>query len=235
MEVTVVVPTYNEAENLPVLADQLFGLPVEGLKLLVIDDNSPDGTGQVAEMLGDRYPGKVEIIHREGKLGLGTAYVRGFMHAIATGSDFIVQMDADLSHSPTYIPAMLDKLAEADVVVGSRYVRGGGVDPNWSPLRKLLSWWGSVYSRAALGLSVHDATGGFKCFRASALRDLGLERIASSGYAFQVEMNYLCHRKGYRVAEVPILFVDRTMGKSKMSLKIAFEAAWRVWQIKWRY
>ncbi|MBI2865622.1 MAG: polyprenol monophosphomannose synthase [Chloroflexi bacterium] len=235
MPVTVVVPTYNEAENLPVLAGQLFSLPVEGLTLLVVDDGSPDGTGQVAEALDDRYPGRVEVIHREGKLGLGTAYVRGFTHALAKGSDFVVQMDADLSHSPDYIPGMLAKLEDADVVVGSRYVSGGGVDANWSPLRKVLSWWGSAYSRFVLGLNIHDTTGGFKAFRAAALRALPLTRIASSGYAFQVEMNYLCKKRGLTVAEVPIIFADRTMGKSKMSVKIALEAAWRVWQIKWRY
>lgn len=235
MEVMVVVPTYNEAQNLPALAEQLFSLPIEGLKLLVIDDNSPDGTGEVAETLAQRYQGRVEVIHREGKLGLGTAYVRGFTHALERGAQYIVQMDADLSHSPAYIPLMLEKLEDADVAVGSRYVPGGRIDANWSLLRKLLSWWGSVYSRAVLGLGVHDPTGGFKCFRASALRGLDVQRIASSGYAFQVEVNYLCQKNGYKVAEVPIVFHDRTRGKSKMSLGIAFEAAWRVWQIKWRH
>ncbi|MDO8672440.1 MAG: polyprenol monophosphomannose synthase [Dehalococcoidia bacterium] len=234
MAVTVIVPTYNEAQNLPILAEQLFALPIEGLSLLVIDDNSPDGTGQIAETLADKYQGRVEVIHREGKLGLGTAYVRGFTHALGKGANTVVQMDADLSHSPSYIPKMLARLEEADVVIGSRYVSGGGVDSNWSPLRKVLSRWGSIYSRALLGLHMHDTTGGFRCFRASALKDIHVERIASNGYVFQVEVIYLCQKVGLRIAEVPILFLERTNGTSKMSSKIAFEAAWRVWQIKLR-
>ncbi len=232
----VVLPTYNEAENLPEIVSAIFELNIDRTEILIIDDNSPDGTGQIADELAAKSQGGVRVIHREGKLGLGTAYIVGFRYALEHGADYVVQMDSDFSHPPKYIPIMLEAIKDCDVVIGSRYVKGGGVDSKWSPLRRFLSWWGnSVYARLILGLSVHDATGGFKCFRREALAKLDLDNIKSQGYAFQVEVNYACQKKGYRVKEIPIIFPDRVKGKSKMSAAIALEAALRVWQIKWRY
>lgn len=236
MKLMVVLPTYNEAENLPEIVSAIFELNIDRTEILIIDDNSPDGTGQIADELAAKSQGGVNVIHRQGKLGLGTAYVVGFRYALEHGADYVVQMDSDLSHPPKYIPIMLEAIKDCDVVVGSRYIKGGGVDSKWSPLRRFLSWWGnSVYARLILGLSVHDATGGFKCFRREALAKLDLDKIRSQGYAFQVEVNYACQKKGYRVKEIPIIFPDRVKGKSKMSAAIALEAALRVWQIKWRY
>lgn len=236
MKLMVVLPTYNEAENLPAIISAIFALNVDRTEIVVIDDNSPDGTGRIADDLAVQSNGAIHVIHRPGKMGLGTAYVIGFRYALDHGADYIVQMDADFSHPPRYIPLMLEAIADNDVVIGSRYVQGGGVDAKWSPIRRFLSWWGnSVYARLILGLKVHDATGGFKCFRREALAGLDLDKIRSQGYAFQVEMNYACQKKGYRIKEIPIIFPDRVKGKSKMSLGIALEAALRVWQIKWRY
>jgi dolichol-phosphate mannosyltransferase len=234
--IMVVVPTYNEAENLPALFKALFGLGLENLKVLVVDDNSPDGTGQIAEQLAaDDYPGKVEVLHRPGKQGLGTAYVTGFKHALTRGAAYVVEMDADFSHDPQVVKEFVRVIQSADVTVGSRYVVGGSIDERWKLIRRIISRGGSIYARAILGLKVKDTTAGFKMFRAEVLRKLPLEKVRSNGYAFQVEMAYLCQKNGFKVVEVPIHFNDRTLGKSKMSGKIAIEAAWRVWQIKFRY
>jgi dolichol-phosphate mannosyltransferase len=236
LTVYVVVPTYNEADNLAALAEHLLALEVPGLKLLVVDDASPDGTGDIADELARAHPGQIEVMHRTGKLGLGTAYVAGFRHALAAGADYVVQMDADFSHSPAYVPRLLEEARRYDVVVGSRYVAGGSTDKRWSVWRYLLSWWANqCYSRLILGLNVRDATAGFKCFRRQVLEAIDLNGVGSSGYIFQVEMAYLCERLGFRVLEVPIHFEDRRIGKSKMSIPVKLEAAWRVWQIKWRY
>lgn len=235
MKTTVVMPTYNEASNLAQMVGRILALPAGNLCVLVVDDNSPDGTGRIADGLAARNPGRVSVMHRAGKLGLGTAYVQGFKRALEEGADRMIQMDVDFSHNPDYLPVMLDRARDYDVVVGSRYVQGGRVDDRWSVWRKALSWWGSVYSRAVLGLKVHDTTAGFKCFRREVLESLNLDGVLSNGYAFQIEMAYLCERKGYRICEVPIVFLDRTQGKSKMSVKIALEASLRVWQIRWRY
>lgn len=236
LTVYVVVPTYNEADNLPLLAQQLLALPVPGLHLLVIDDASPDGTGALADELARRHPDRVSVMHRPGKLGLGTAYIAGFRRALAAGADYVVQMDADFSHSPDYVPVMLEEAQRHDIVVGSRYVPGGGTDERWSLWRYLLSWWANrIYSRAILGLEVKDATAGFKCFRRRVLEAIDLERVGSSGYIFQVEMAYLCQRLGFDAHEVPIYFEDRRIGRSKMSVPVKLEAAWRVWQIRMRY
>ena len=229
------MPTYNEAENLPKMVETLLSLGVDNLDVLVVDDNSPDGTGDIAEELARKYPKRVDVVHRQGKMGLGTAYITGFRHALKNGASFIFEMDADFSHPPEIIPTILGKMVNYDVVVGSRYVAGGRVDSRWSLFRKFLSWGGNVYSRMVTGLRVQDTTAGFKCFRRSALEGLDLGKVRSDGYAFQVEMAYACQKKGYRVAEVPISFNDRTLGRSKMSLHIILEAMWRVWQIKWRY
>lgn len=235
-KVVVVVPTYNESENLPKLLKALYALQIEGLQVLVVDDNSPDKTGEMAEQLAQEdYPGKLEVIHRPGKMGLGTAYITGFTHALRRGATHIVEMDADFSHDPQVLKKFMEVTRRSDVAVGSRYVAGGSIDEKWSLLRRFISKGGSIYARAVLGLRVHDTTAGFKMFRASALRKLPLEKVRSNGYAFQVEMAYLCQKNGLRVVEVPIHFTDRREGKSKMSTKIALEAAWRVWQIKFRY
>ncbi|MFN8534771.1 MAG: polyprenol monophosphomannose synthase [Dehalococcoidia bacterium] len=233
----VVLPTYNEVQNLPVMADTLLGLDIAecDLSVLVVDDNSPDGTGRLADRLAQESGGRIQVLHRPGKLGLGRAYVDGFHHAIEAGADLILEMDADFSHNPKYLPSMVAAIADADVVVGSRYVRGGMVDPTWPVWRKFISWWGSAYARMILRLRVHDATAGFKLFRRDVLERLPLAETRSNGYAFQIEIAYLCERAGFRVVEIPIVFDDRTVGASKMSPAIAIEASWRVWQIKRRY
>lgn len=232
--VAVVVPTYNEAENLPELARRLFALDIPGLKLIIVDDNSPDGTGEVARGLSEQLDGRLEVIQRQGKQGLGTAYVAGFSQALAQGARYVFQMDADLSHAPEYIPAMLEKLEQADVVVGSRYTRGGGVDREWSLKRRLLSYFANLGIRLVAGLRVKDATSGFKGFRDSALRSLDLARMRCTGFAFQAEVAHACQRLGYRVLEYPIIFAERTKGRSKMSLGIILEAFWRLLPLRWR-
>lgn len=236
MKITVVVPTYNEAKNLPALAAELWALELPDLHLLVVDDGSPDGTGEVAEGLAERKPGGVTVIQRGGKHGLGSAYLEGFNRALKDGADAIVQMDADFSHSPKYIPDMVAQLKEYDVVVGSRYVAGGSLDERWGMGRYLLSWWAnSVYTRFILGVKVKDATAGFKAWRRATLLGLNMENIHSSGYDFQVEMAYVCEKLGYRVLEIPIHFEDRRIGQSKMSIPVKIEAALRVWDIRVRH
>ena len=232
----VVIPTYNESDNLPAIAAELFAQPVEHLEILVVDDASPDGTGQVADSLAGRYADRVHVIHRPARLGLGTAYATGFKYALAHGADCIVQMDADFSHSPDYIPQFLEALQEYDVVVGSRYVAGGELDEQWGMGRYFLSWFAnSVYTRLVLGLRVRDATAGFKCFRRRVLETIDLDRLHSNAYVFQVEMARLCEKLGFRVVELPILFEDRRIGRSKMTAPTKLEAAWRVLEIRWRH
>jgi len=232
-----VIPTYNEAENLPPLLKALFALPKQGfppVHVLVVDDNSPDGTGQLAERLRERYPG-LYVLHRPGKQGLGRAYVAGFHWAFERGYPVIGQMDADFSHEPRYLPAMARALEKADLVIGSRYVPGGGVDRHWAWYRKALSAWGNFYARTILSLPVRDVTGGYRLWRASLLRRLPWDRIDAQGYAFQIETLYTAYRLGARVREVPIYFPDRRQGRSKLSLAVQLEAAWRVWWMRWLY
>jgi dolichol-phosphate mannosyltransferase len=232
----VVVPTYNEADNLPAMAGELLALDLPGLEILIVDDNSPDGTGEIADDLVGRHPNHVHVLHRPGKLGLGTAYIAGFGYALEHGADLIVQMDADFSHSPSYIPQFIEAIDGYDVVVGSRYVAGGRTDERWSWWRYLLSWWAnSVYTRVILGVKVKDATAGFKCWRRTTLEGIGLERVRSNGYVFQVEMAYLTEKHGYRVLELPIYFEDRRIGQSKMTVPVKIEAALRTWQLRWRH
>jgi dolichol-phosphate mannosyltransferase len=245
IRLTIVIPTYNEAENLPALAEALFQLGLPGLQLLIVDDNSPDGTGVVADELAARHHAftgenrrpPIQVIHRSSKGGLGTAYVAGMLRALADGADFVLQMDADFSHSPAYIPQMLGVMlaTNADVVIGSRYVPGGTLDEGWGWWRRLLSRWANLYSRMILGLRIRDMTAGFKLWRRSALQDIGLAEIRSNGYSFQVEMAYLCERLGYRLIEIPIHFEDRRIGRSKLDIPVKLESAWRTWQIRWRY
>jgi dolichol-phosphate mannosyltransferase len=236
MTTIVVIPTYNEADNLPALTAELLQLAVPDLQLLVVDDDSPDGTGKVADELVQRYPGRVHVIHRSGKLGLGTAYITGFTKALDLGADYVIQMDADFSHSPKYILEMLEKIKDYDVVVGSRYVGGGELDERWSWWRWLLSWWANVvWTRVILGVQTKDATAGFKCWRRSALQRIGLERITSNGYVFQVEMAYVSEKLNFRILEIPIYFEDRRIGQSKMTVPVKIEAALRVFEIRWRH
>ncbi len=236
MKIMVVIPTYNEATNLPAIVGELWSLGLDSLEVLVVDDDSPDGTGQIADELAEQYPERFHVIHRQGKLGLGTAYLTGFRYALEHGADYIIQMDADFSHSPSYIPAMLEKCQEYDVVVGSRYVPGGQLDEKWSFWRHFLSWWAnSIYARLILNLKVRDATAGFKCWRRGVLEAIDFDQITSNGYVFQVEMAYVTEKLGFRVYELPIYFEDRRIGRSKMTIPVKFEAAWRVWEIRWRH
>ena len=243
VRLTVVIPTYNEADNLPAMAEALLDLPVPQLQLLVVDDNSPDGTGEIADDLAARYNAgdpprpRILVLHRPGKAGLGTAYVAGMRRALQDGADFVVQMDADFSHSPAYIPQMLGVMlaTDADVVIGSRYVPGGSLDEGWSAWRRFVSWWANLYSRAILGLRIRDMTAGFKLWRREALLGIDLEQVRSNGYSFQVEMAYLCEKLGYHLVEIPIHFEDRRIGQSKLDIPVKLDSAWRTWQIRWRY
>lgn len=234
MRIGIVLPTYNEAENLSKLVSVLFSLPLD-LFVLVVDDNSPDGTGRVADELSDRHPGRMAVLHRAGKLGLRSAYIEGFREAFARGADAIVQMDADYSHDPAVLPEMANRLASHEVVIGSRYVKGGSLASRWPAWRKALSAFGNFYARTILGFPLHDVTTGYRMWRREALQDMPLDRIRSNGYIFLVEMAYVAFLMGYDIFEVPIHFADRRWGKSKMSLKIQLEAAIRIWDVWWHY
>ena len=236
VETLVVIPTYNEAGNLPTLIAELQALGVPGLAVLVVDDHSPDGTGQVADTLAERFPGVVYVRHRPEKQGLGRAYVDGFGQALNMGAGYIVQMDADFSHPPPAILTMLAVIQECDVVVGSRYVPGGELDERWGWWRRFLSWWANeVWSRGLLRLQAHDITAGFKCWRRATLLGIGLDRVGCNGYAFQVEMAYLTERLGYVAKEIPIYFEDRRIGKSKMSSMVKLQGAAEVLRIWYRH
>ena len=235
-KIFVVIPTYNEADNLPLMADELWALNIAGLSVVVVDDNSPDGTGRIADELAEQRPGTLFVLHRPRKEGLGAAYICGFQWALQQGADVIIQMDCDFSHSPEHIPQMLYELRNCDVVVGSRYVGGGQIDERWETGRYLLSWWAnSVYTRLLLNLNVKDATAGFKCWRADVLRGINLELISSFGYSFQFEMAYITEKLGYCIKEIPIYFEDRRIGRSKLTIPIKIEAALRAWLILWQY
>jgi len=217
----IVIPTYNEAENLESLISAISGLDA-GFEILVVDDNSPDGTGEIADRLSQELP-KIHVLHRPGKMGLGTAYVEGFRWAIAREYDYIFEMDCDFSHHPSYLPTFLTEIASADLVIGSRYVDGGST-PSWGFLRKFISRGGNFFARAMLGLRTHDCTGGFRCYRRSMLQRVPWDEIRLQGYGFQVGAAYYVERLGGRIVEFPIVFEDRRAGKSKMSLKIVIEA-----------
>lgn len=217
----IVIPTYNECENLERLVREILGLEC-GVSLLIVDDNSPDGTGEIADRLSDEFP-RVHARHREGKLGLGTAYVYGFGEALDMGADCVFEMDADFSHDPRYIPQFLAAIADHDVVIGSRYVEGGGTE-NWGFIREFISRGGSAYTKLLTGIDLKDTTGGFRCYRREVLETVDFGRIGASGYAFQVEMAYVCTLHGFDVFELPIVFTDRRVGQSKMSKGIVWEA-----------
>jgi dolichol-phosphate mannosyltransferase len=237
MATTVVIPTYNEAENLPALVEALDGLDLPDLRVLVVDDSSPDGTGRLAEELGERLrrgdEPLVRVLHRPQKQGLGRAYVAGMTRALEDGADFVVQMDADFSHEPAEIPKMLAALERtgAGVVIGSRYVPGGSLDPDWTRARRWLSQWANFYARTILRMKVRDITAGFKLWRREALLAVDLARITSDGYAFQIEMNWEVRRRGYEIVEIPIYFRERREGASKMSFHVQAEAAIRPFQL----
>jgi dolichol-phosphate mannosyltransferase len=234
MTITIVLPTYNEAENLPKLVSALLSLPLD-LAVLVVDDHSPDGTGEIADQLATLHPGKVSVLHRTGKLGLRSAYMQGFRKAFEAGASAVVQMDADFSHDPLVIPEMARRIESYDVVIGSRYVKGGSLDERWPAWRKLLSAFGNFYARTILSFPLRDVTTGFRMWRREALQNMPLDRIRSSGYIFLVEMAYIAYLMKYKISEVPIHFADRRWGKSKMSLKIQLEAAVRIWDVWWHY
>lgn len=225
----VIIPTYNERENIEPLLERLLSLPIQ-LRILVVDDNSPDGTGTYVEEYSKKDP-RVGVLKRPGKMGLGSAYRAGFKHAIQQDVDVVFEMDADFSHFPDALHDFLKAITDADVVVGSRYINGVTV-VHWPLRRLILSYGANVYTRIVTGLPLRDATGGFKCFRREALAAIDLDRVKSDGYAFQIEMNYKCWRKGFRLKEIPITFVDRRAGVSKMNKKIIWEAVWMVWRLR---
>jgi len=235
VRLTIVVPTYNEAENLPTLVSALFALPLQEFSLLTVDDNSPDGTGKIADRLASEHPGRMNVLHRAGKLGLGTAYTNGFHQAIQAGAEVIGQMDADFSHPPEKIIELMEAIQSCDVAMGSRYTPGGSVDERWPLWRKGLSAFGNTYARLILGIPARDVTGGFRIWRRETLLAMPLDQVRSSGYAFQVEITYIAYRLGFRLKEVPIYFADRKWGRSKMSFQIQKEAAIRVWQMRYEY
>ena len=234
-EVVVVLPTYQEADNLPVIMKVLMELPLPSMRVLVVDDNSPDGTGKIAERLSEHYGrNRIRVVHRQGKEGLGKAYLDGMRRAIRAGAEFVVQMDSDLSHGPEYLPGMLGTLlsTEADAVIGSRYVVGASVGNDWPWHRKALSAFANAYVRALLHLGIRDVTAGYKMWRTSALEAIGLHNVRSDGYSFQVEMNYRARLRGLKIVELPIHFSERLAGESKMSFKVQLESAVMPFRLK---
>jgi dolichol-phosphate mannosyltransferase len=232
LQVTVIVPTYNERENIEPLVTQLLALPT-AVHVIVVDDNSPDGTGEIADRLATESERRVGVIHRAGKLGLGTAYIAGFKRALAEGADLVCTMDADFSHNPRYIPAMVDKINQGnDLVIGSRYVRGGGAS-GCTFDRKFLSWGANAFARTMLGLRAHDTTAGFRCYRREVLAGMDLDEIKASGYSFLIEMLYRVRRRGWQVGEVPIIFENRRLGTSKISKGEVIRALGTVLRLAW--
>ncbi|MDD4902560.1 MAG: polyprenol monophosphomannose synthase [Patescibacteria group bacterium] len=235
MKTIIVIPTYNEKNNLAGLVKEIFSLAMENLSVIIVDDNSPDGTGILADNLAEEMAG-VEVIHRPIKSGLGSAYVAGFKLALACGADYIMEMDADFSHDCRYLPVFLREMNDADLVLGSRYVKGGAI-VNWGLTRRLVSLLGNIYARSILAVPIRDLTGGFKCYRRAVLEKIDLDRLDSQGYVFQIETTYLALKQGYKVKEIPIVFTEREAGKSKFNFKIFFEALVRVIFLKfgnWR-
>lgn len=229
MTAIVVVPTYNEKENIEVLVQQILAQDIN-LQVVIVDDNSPDGTGVLADKMA-MINNRIHVLHRRAKLGLGSAYRDGFRFALAKGADYIIEMDADFSHDPQNLVLFLDKIKESDFVVGSRYLHGVSV-VNWPIRRLMLSYFANVYTRFVTGLLISDCTSGFKCFRREVIEAIDLDSIKSDGYSFQIEMKYRCIEKGFKAAEIPIIFVDRHSGTSKMSKKIVREAIFMVWKLR---
>jgi dolichol-phosphate mannosyltransferase len=226
----VIIPTYNERDNIGVLLDQLLALPY-GLEVLVVDDSSPDGTARLVEERKARDP-RIHLLERPGKMGLGSAYRDGFRYALDRGAEYVFEMDADFSHDPVAIGEFLKNAQEVDLVLGSRYLNGSVSVVNWPLSRLILSYAANVYARWITGLPVWDTTGGYKCFRRRALEAVRLERVRSDGYAFQIEMSYKVWKRGLAIREIPIMFVDRRAGVSKMNRRIIWEALWMVWRLR---
>ena len=227
----VIIPTYNERENVRRIIDHV--LKQDGrIEVLIVDDGSPDGTGQIVAELEAADP-RVHLFERAKKMGLGTAYIAGFRWALERDYQYIMEMDADFSHDPSHLPQFLRAIQNADLVLGSRYQQGRVTVVNWPITRLILSYSANLYARAVTGLPVWDATGGFKCFRRSVLEAIDLSRVRSNGYAFQIEMSFRAWKRGFRIVEIPIVFVDRTEGTSKMSKSIVREAIWMVWRLRW--
>jgi dolichol-phosphate mannosyltransferase len=235
MKTTVVIPTYNEADNVRSMTQALLALALPTSDILIVDDDSPDGTGRIADELVTQHPEQVNVMHRTGLRGLGRAYLDGFRWALDHGAEAIVQMDCDFSHAPDDVPRLLSHLPGYDLVIGSRYVEGGEVDEDWELGRVFLSWWANLYSRVILGCQVRDITAGFKAWRRETVEGINLDEIHSQGYVFQVEMAFVAERLGYRALEIPIYFEDRRIGESKMTIPVKIEAALRVWEIWWRW
>jgi dolichol-phosphate mannosyltransferase len=230
MKTLIIIPTYNEIENLKKLTQDIFSYVDAQTHILIVDDNSPDGTGDLADVLAQANS-RIHVMHRAGKLGLGTAYVAGFKYALENGYDVIFEMDSDFSHDPRYLPLFQQEIEKYDAVLGSRYVPGGGT-VNWGLGRRILSKGGSLYARLMLGLPIQDLTGGYNCWRRSVLEAIGPSSLKSDGYSFQIEIKYRAHSKGFRIKEIPIVFEDRHLGKSKMNKKIVFEAIFRVFKMR---
>jgi dolichol-phosphate mannosyltransferase len=227
----VIVPTFNERENVSRLTECVLAQDPR-LEVLIVDDGSPDGTGAIADQMAAASP-RVHVIHRERKLGLGTAYIAGFRWALERGFAYVFEMDADFSHDPAHLPEFLKAIRDADLVLGSRYRDNKVTVVNWPMTRLLLSFFANVYAKVVTGLRLFDSTGGFKCFRREVLEAIDLESVRSNGYAFQIEMSFRAWKKGFRIVEIPIVFVDRTEGQSKMSKAIIREAVWMVWRLRW--
>jgi dolichol-phosphate mannosyltransferase len=227
----VIVPTYNERENIPRLVPSILAAD-PSLEVLIVDDGSPDGTGEIADEIASQEP-RLHVLHRSGKLGLGTAYIAGFKWGLAAGYDILFEMDADFSHDPAHLPTFLEAIRDYDLVLGSRYLEGRVTVVNWPIGRLLLSYFANLYARWITGVPVADLTGGFKCFRREVLEAIPLDRVESNGYAFQIEMSFRAWRRNFRLGEIPIMFVDRDIGESKMSKQIVREAVWRVWRLRW--
>ncbi len=232
MKTLIIIPTYNEKENIELIVRQVLEVD-SGIEVLVVDDNSPDGTGKIVDQMIESEP-RIHVLHRSGKLGLGTAYVAGFKQAVEMGVDRVIQMDADFSHNPSYLANMLMASADYDVVIGSRYMNGNISVVNWPLPRLMLSYFANIYARWVTGLPVFDVTGGFKVIRTDVLRNIDLDKISSNGYAFQIEMNYIFNKKGFSIKEIPIIFADREGGVSKMSRRIMLEAVFKIWLYRFR-
>lgn len=230
MKAIIVIPTYNEAQNIEQMIDRILFQGIRGLDILVVDDNSPDGTGRIVEKIA-KHESNVHLMNRAGKAGLGTAYVAGFKYALERDYDYIFEMDADFSHDPDDIPKFLEAIKSADLVIGSRYKCGVNVI-NWPITRLVLSVGANKYSQIITGMPIKDCTGGFKCFRREVLEAIDLDKVDSDGYSFQIEMNFKAWKKGFKIVEIPIVFTDREAGSSKMSKKIIREAIWMVWKLK---
>lgn len=231
MDVRVIIPTYNEKDNITALIGKILALD-DNIRVIIVDDNSPDGTGRIAEEMRESFP-RIDVIHRSGKLGLGTAYIAGFKKALAEGADRIITMDADFSHDPAYIPDLIVLADQFDVTIGSRYVPGGGTS-NWGWKRRFISWGANTFARIMLGLKANDCTAGFRCYRRDVLSGIDLERFISDGYSFLIEMLFKCQQRGHTVGEAPIVFVNRARGRSKISQREIYKAMYTVMRLALR-